>query len=272
MLSNFTEKMTDPSKKFRLYIDESGTHDYSDTDNIKHRYLGLTGFIISEKSNIDVLQPRLLELKRIIANDPDELPILHREDIVNKRGAFSKLNNVEIEKQFNEILMSLIKDMDYAICAVVLDKKTHLDRYQKSAFHPYHYCMNVLLERYTFYLQEKGFKGDVLAEARGKKEDQSLKEEYKRFYEGGTYFCRPSTIQQFLTSKEIKIKPKTKMFVGLEFADLLSLATKFDTLKSFGEISTLNDNFCKIIIDNIQGKYRSSPSGKTMGFGKKLIK
>ena len=263
--------MTNSDKKFRLYIDESGTHGYSDTEDIEHKYLGLTGFIISEKSNIESLQPRLLELKRIVANDPDELPVLHREDIVNKRGVFSKLNDKIIEKQFNEIFLSLLEDMEYAICAVVLDKKSHLARYQKSAFHPYHYCMNVLLERYVFYLQENGFIGDVLAEARGKKEDQALKEEYRRFYEGGTYFCKSNYIQQFLTSKEIKIKPKSKMFVGLEFADLLSLATKLDILNCYGKLPNLTDNFCKIIIQHIQSKYRSSPSGQTKGFGKKLI-
>lgn len=264
--------MADPNKKFRLYIDESGTHDYSVSDDIKHRYLGLTGFIISEKSNIDVLQPRLLELKRIVANDPDELPVLHREDIINKRGAFSKLNDGATEHLFNESFLSLLRDMEYTICVVVLDKKTHLERYQKSAFHPYHYCMNVLLERYMFYLQENNVMGDVLAEARGKKEDHALKKEYGLFYECGTYFCKPSLIQQFLTSKEIKVKPKSKMFVGLEFADLLSLATKLDTLNCYGAIPTLTDNFCKIIIDNIQGKYRSSPTGTTKGFGKKLIR
>lgn len=264
--------MSASDKKFRLYIDESGTHNYSITDDIKHRYLGLTGFIISEKANIEVLQPRLLELKRIVANDPDELPVLHREDIINKRGVFSKLNDPVVEKQFNEIFLSLLKDMDYAICVVVLDKKTHLETYQQSAFHPYHYCLNVLLERYTFYLKENGVRGDVLAEARGKKEDQALKEEYKRFYEGGTYFCKPHSIQQFLTSKEIKIKPKSKMFVGLEFTDLLSLATKLDALRCYGAIPALADNFCKIIIDNIQSKYRSSPNGITKGFGKKLIR
>lgn len=264
--------MNNPDKKFRLYIDESGTHNYSTVDDIKHRYLSLTGFIISEKSNIETLQPRLLELKRIVANDPDELPVLHREDIINKRGVFSKLNDTVVEEQFNEVFLSILKDMEYAICVVVLDKKTHLERYQKSAFHPYHYCMNVLLERYTFYLQENGVKGDVLAEARGKKEDQALKEEYKRFYEDGTYFCKSHSIQQFLTSKEIKIKPKSKMFVGLEFTDLISLATKLDTLNCYGALPALTDNFCKIIIDNIQNKYRSSPNGITKGFGKKLIK
>ena len=110
-----------------------------------------------------------------------------------------------------------------------------------------------------------------MAEARGKKEDQDLKEEYKRFYENGTHFCKPRHIQQFLTSKEIKIKPKSKMFVGLEFVDLLSLATKLDILNCYKKLPPLTDNFCKIVVKHIQSKYRSSPNGRIKGFGKKLI-
>ncbi len=264
--------MEDPSdKKFRFYIDESGTHNYCARNDIKSRYLGLTGIIISEKANIEILQPKIMELKRMFSNDPDELPVLHREDIVNKRGVFSKLNDSDFEKEFNEKFLDLVNNLDYKICAVVLDKKSHLERYQNSAFHPYHYCTNVLLERYTFYLQDNGSRGDVMAEARGKKEDHALKEEYSRFYEEGTHFFNPKHIQQFLTSREIKVKPKSKMFVGLEFADLLSLATKLDTLESYGQIPDLNDNFCKTIVQDVQAKYRSSDNGQTKGFGKKFI-
>ncbi len=258
-------------KKFRLYIDESGTHNYSSNDDIKHRYLGLTGVIISEKQNVEVLQPGLLAMKRMIASDLDELPILHQEDIVRKSGDFVKLNDPAIKKQFNDKLFELLDNMDFTICAVVLDKKSHLQTYQKSAYHPYHYCMNVLLERYVFCLQEKGGRGDVLAEARGKAEDQPLKEEYQHFYENGTYFCSKGYVQQFLTSKEIKIKPKNKMLAGLEFADLLSLATKLDTLHSHDKIPDLVENFCKEIVAKIQKNYRCPVGKRINGFGRKLI-
>ncbi len=258
-------------KKFRLYIDESGTHNYSVSNDIDQRYLGLMGLIIDDEANVKVLQPGLLGLKRLIADDPDELPILHREDIINKRGAFGKLNDEAIKKEFNERFISLLKEMDYIICTVVLDKKSHYERYQKAALHPYHYCLDVLLERYTFCLEEHEGQGDVIAEARGKREDTALKAKYKEFYLGGTYFRHPYHIQKSLTSRELKVKPKTAMIAGLEFADLLSLAAKLDTLYSYEKISTLKDNFCKIVIDNTQDKYRRSPTGNPKGFGKKLI-
>jgi hypothetical protein len=263
--------MPDLSKRFRLYIDESGTHNYSSNDQIKSRYLGLTGLMISEEVNIRVLQPKLLEIKRLFTEDPDELPVLHREDIVNKSGLFSKLNEGSFERVFNQKFLGLLNGMEYSVCGVVLDKKSHLEKYGKSAFHPYSYCANVLLERYVYYLEESRGKGDVLAEARGKKEDHALKEEYNNFYENGTYFCGSGYIQQFLSSREMKIKPKSKMFAGLEFADLLSLATKLDILYSYERLPSLTDNFCKTIIESIQCKYRSSQTGKINGFGRKLI-
>ena len=150
------------TKKFRLYIDESGTHNYSRSDDIDLRYLGLTGLIIDDEVNVSILQPSLLELKRMIADDPDELPVLHREDIINQRGAFAKLQDDDIRNEFNRRFIKLLREMEYTICAVVLDKKNHLEKYQRAALHPYHYCLNVLLERYTFCLEENEGRGDVV--------------------------------------------------------------------------------------------------------------
>ena len=145
--------------KYRLYIDESGTHNYSKSESIGKRYLSLTGVIISEEENINMLQPAILAMRRLVADDPDDLPNLHREEIVNKSGPFSKLGNPAIEAEFNSIYLPIIRDMEYALCTVVLDKKSHLERYQGSAHHPYHYCMDLLLERYVLFLEERGGRG-----------------------------------------------------------------------------------------------------------------
>ncbi|MBA3065616.1 ATP-binding cassette domain-containing protein [bacterium] len=45
----------------------------------------------------------------LVANDPDELPVLHREDIINKRGVFSKLNDaalLKIQSKFGMLFQS----------------------------------------------------------------------------------------------------------------------------------------------------------------------
>ena len=258
-------------KKYRLYIDESGTHHYGTQDCLSKRYLGLTGIIISSDNVENILQPKIIELKKMFTDDPDDLPILHREDIVDKRGVYAKLNDTDFERMFNDAYLCLLSELDFNICSVVVDKKNHLERYQDSANHPYHYCLDVLLERYTNFLEKRGV-GDVWAESRGKKEDDALRSSYERFYTCGTNFRSVQYIQQTLTSKKIKLKPKIKAVAGIELADLLSLPTRIDILHAFGKIQDLDDNFNKKVIDKIQGKYfKGDFNSKTKGYGKKYI-
>ncbi len=259
------------AKLFRLYIDESGTHNYSTAPQLDKRYLGLTGIIVDSEIYEAEFQPRITNLKKLFSNDPDDLPILHRDDIVNKTGAFAKLNDPTIEAKFNTQFISLIKDVDYSICTVVIDKTAHFAKYQKSANHPYHYCLTAMLERYAHFLEIRG-RGDVCAESRGRIEDMALKDAYEHFYSDGTYFRSKEYVQTYLTSREIKIKPKDKSIAGLELADLLALPTKLDVLKTNGILTTLTENFTKQIIDLIQKKYcRGNRSHNVKGYGKKLL-
>jgi hypothetical protein len=260
-------------KKCRLYIDESGTHNYSISDKVDKRYLGLVGVAISDIEYTTVLQPKMRDIKLMFGGDPDEPPILHREDIIKKSGLFTKLNDKDFETDFNQKIFDIVSNTKYIICCVVLDKKSHFEKYSSAAYHPYHYCLNILLERYSWLLEEYDFHGDVMAESRGKREDNELRSAYNTFYTRGTYFRSKESIQQRITSKSLKTKPKTANIVGLEFADLLSLATKLDTLHFYGAIPELTENFCKQIVSRIEPKYRRDPaSHKVGGFGKKLIK
>jgi hypothetical protein len=259
------------SNKFRIYIDESGTHSYSVSTDITKRFLGLTGIIVDAETYETEVQPRIIKLKKIFSPDPDDLPILHREDIIDKTGAFTKLNDPLVQAEFNTQLMSLLTGVDYCVCCVVINKTEHFAKYQKSANHPYHYCLTTMLERYVHYLSTRG-RGDVMVESREKVEDTALKGAYQYFYNYGTYFLTSRHIQTHLSSQEIKVKPKTKGVEGLEFADLLALPTKLDVLKEYGVLSSLTVNFTKQIIDAIQPKYcRWNADGRIKGCGKKLL-
>jgi len=259
-------------KKYRLYIDESGSHEYATSDSIKKRYLGLVGVIVDSEEYENKIQPRIIELKKIFSSDPDNLVVLHRDEIVNKQGPFTILEDKEINEKFNEKLLSLFQETSFVLCGVVLDKKSHLEKYKTSALHPYHYCLNVILERYVFYLGEVDGIGDVMSEARGKNEDRALKNAYNSFYHNGTWYCDSNCVQRRLTSNDIKLRDKKNTTEGLELADLLVLAIKFFILQEFGKLPTLSDNFTKIIIENIKSKFRKNPSSQRIkGFGIKLI-
>lgn len=260
------------NKKYRLYIDESGTHKYSNSNDIKERYLCLLGIIISAEHNQDYISPKWEELRNIFTQDADFPPGFHYVDVVSRQNVFSKLSNKETKTSFNEKYLKLLKDGEYIICCVVLDKKTHIEAYGTSAMHPYHYCLNVLLERYVKFLSSKNASGDVLAEARGKREDDLLRSEFSRFYENGTSFLGSDVVKKRLTSNKLKLKTKEARICGLELADMLATPMKYLTLKKYKKIEELSDNFTKIVLENVFCKIRKSPfTGSTKGYGIKLI-
>jgi len=139
--------------------------------------------------------------------------------------------------------------------------------------HPYHYCLNVLLERYVNFLLENNGYGDVVAEVRGKKEDRLLKSEFEHFYENGTYYLNAKVVQRKLSSKKLKLKTKEARISGLELSDMLALSMKFLTLYKYGRIPELSDNFTKSVLKLVHPKIRKCPynKGRTKGFGTKLI-
>lgn len=258
--------------KYRLYIDESGTHNYSTKDSIKSRYLGLLGVIIAVDDYQKTVQPRVIGLKKMFSTDPDKLVVLHRDEIVNQQGPFFKLANPDFEKDFNQKLDDLLTNGEYVLCAVVLDKKAHLNRYKTAALHPYHYCLNVVLERYVFFLDEVDGVGDVMSEARGKVEDTALRGAFKNFYDNGTYYCKADRVQKRLSSKDIKLRTKKDTTEGLELSDLLVLASKLYILFIYGKIVNLTDNYCKKIMSKMIAKFRRNKiNGRIKGYGLKLI-
>ena len=175
------------AKTCRMYIDESGDHTYSEDK----RYLGLTGVIFELKNYKNIFHPAFENFKQQhFPHNPDEPVILHRREILDKGGPFWRLRDEKKREEFDKDFITLLEQNKFKLITVVIDKKAHFDRYQKSAFHPYHFCLVALLERYCGMLNHYNVKGDVLAESRGGREDTQLKEAYKKVYEGGTNFRR----------------------------------------------------------------------------------
>lgn len=255
---------------YRLYIDETGHHNYPKVPgSVSDRYLALTGIIIEKTDYDNQLRPGIESIRLIFYDDHDNRPPIHLTDIMAAKNAFSSMNLPEIKDTFNGKFMELISNTEFKIITVVIDKSAHQDKYV-SPEHPYHYCLECLLERYIKFLKSKGTRGDVIAEVRGKKEDQKLKEEYKKFYDTGSYYVDSDTVQKYLTSKDIKLKCKSDFIQGLEFADLIALSSKIDVLHAYERISALDPNFTTEVIHQLQGKYYTGAMG-IKGNGKKLI-
>ncbi|HOC52321.1 MAG TPA: DUF3800 domain-containing protein [Caldisericia bacterium] len=282
-------------KNYRLYIDESGDHSYGkmcrqstfkndesvsiyypELEKNDKRYLGITGCIIEMELYRESFEPKLEELKqKHFPYNPDDPVILHRQDIVYKHGPFHSLKRPKREKEFNEDLLLFLEEMEYTVITVVIDKKAHIENYQHFAFHPYHYCLIAILERYCGFLDFHNAKGDVLAEARGGAEDKQLKEAYRNIYNSGTQFRKPKFFHNVLTSKEIKLKPKSANIAGLQLSDLLAHPLKQEILIEQNKISRSKDNVfankvCEIV--NRKKYNREFYDGRIYGYGKVFLK
>jgi len=255
-------------KRYRLYVDESGDHTYGKLEDTGRQYLCLLGIFIDQEIYRSSFHPSLEKLKQYhFPHSPDEPLILHRSDIINKRGAFGRLADSQKELQFNTDLLNFFANEDYRIIGVVIDKKSHMRRHGSAAFHPYHYCLAALLERYCGFLNFYNAQGDVMAENRGGTEDTKLKEAYRLLHSAGTQSRATQFFQKVLTSREIKLKPKSSNIAGLQVADLLAYPVKQKILVENKVINYL-DNFNKEICDVIDTRYnRHANEGRVSGYG-----
>jgi hypothetical protein len=260
-------------ERLRMYVDEVGNHDLRHHALPNNRYLSLTGVVFSQNEIQNHLEPEINKLKN--KHFGTETVILHRKEILNKRGPFTVLRDPMSQRAFDADLMELIKSLEYSVITCVIDKHAHVERYQAWTYHPYHYCLEILLERFVCELASRNAIGDVVAEARSKKDDKELKKAYHFLCDHGTGIPRgthlPSSRLRRLTSAELKIKPKSANVIGLQFADLLAHPSFKGILSrrlgSPGPM-TFGAQVEKILVDQ---KYRRSYQGDIEGYGTKWL-
>jgi len=197
----------------------------------------------------------------------DEPVIFHRKEMINSKSPFECLKNPEKRASFDGELLKLLNAWQYTVMTVCIDKKKHRETYNTWRYDPYHYCLAVLLERYVFFLEQKGCKGDVMAESRGGKADMRLKASFRGLIEKGTDYVAPDKFQESLTSKELKVKPKLNNISGLQIADLLAHDSRDEILSDQG-ISNNITIFAQSISDILQKKYYKR---NALIYGKKFI-
>ena len=107
-----------------------------------------------------------------------------------------------------------------------------------------------------------------MAESRGGKEDKRLKKSYENLWENGTDYIDPDLFQNVLTSKQLKVKPKTANISGLQLADLIAHPSRMEILKENKLIDKEYPEFGGKVIQILQRKYDND---KGIIYGKKLL-
>lgn len=255
--------------RYRLYVDESGDHTYNLLEEPAHRYLALLGVWFRQADDYVAFADNLEQFKRdIFGPRPDKPVVLHRSDIINRKGPFGLLCQPEIRRRFDEGLLRVIALARFGMTCVIIDKQLHYKRYS-SSFHPYHYCLASLLDLFSGWLNYKNVVGDVMAEARGREEDLQLRQAYRRVYESGTSMFSHEQHQRALTSRDIKIQNKRANIAGLQLADILAYPIKQACLVEKGFINDPGDVFGAQIVRLTGDKFNNNEgTGKVDGYGK----
>jgi hypothetical protein len=205
----------------------------------------------------------------IPGSNPESV-VLHRKDIVNKRLRFSFLRDPIAERKFNSELLLLLTNLNYGAITVTIDKREHLERYRVWHKNPYHYCMEAMIERYSMHLNGIGAVGDIMVEARDKKLDKKLKDNYQFFYRNGTSHLGDEDIKRALSSRELKLERKAANVSGLQLADLFAHpASVAHRRRQSGH--RVPDNFGGKVATVLAGKYRRSYGGRVDGYGRKWL-
>ena len=263
---------------YRCYVDEVGNHDMEHADDPSIRFLSLSGVIVERCYYVEHIQPDIAKLKRqFFFTDPDEPPpVFVRKKLVNARDPFRALRNKDIRHQFDHELLRLLSHWQYRVVTIVIDKKAHRGKYARWHYHPYHYCLQALLERFVWFLRDSPgpCAGDILVEARGGEEDHKLKELYTHLYDTGTDLLSAGCCREYLTSRQLKVKPKKADIAGLQLADLIAHPSRREVLLRNGLIEDKRDIFgdriCRVL--RLMDKYlRDRQTDTIEGCGTTLL-
>lgn len=207
-----------------LYLDESGDdgapppHGESPTQHLVY-----AGIIVSPGQNLELKEGvDYLIAQHFDAKGYDRPEELHYGDLINERGNYSQLEEIE-KKELADGVFELINQVEPVLMGTVMDKKKQLDEYEDPS-HPKAYSFRWTVERFHYYLEEKKLAGMVIADAEeGKIDEQIQNLLYEAKYDGISIIKnRGSRVPRIMDS--VALTP-SEMSPGVQIADFVAYAT-----------------------------------------------
>jgi len=199
-----------------VYLDEAGDHSLELIDK-DFPVFALAMFICDTSYYNHTILPSVCQLKTDYFGH--EAIILHSRDIRKAQRDFGFLTNPEKRQEFIARLNSLMNDFKYSLIVSVIKKQDHKDKYGIYADNPYDLAMMFCLERLLPFLEEAGQNQVYLiAESRGKKEDNDLRLSFFKIISQGTQYNSTERFKQI--DFKLQFVPKAMNIVGTQLADL----------------------------------------------------
>ncbi len=257
---------------YRLYVDEVGSDDCTNLEQDNNRYLSLTGIAMKLRDARDDLAPRFDRIKiDIFDHDIDDPIVFHRTDIVQRKRAFGCLNNDDKRAAFDDSIFDAIQNVDYTVITAFIDKLGMTQQAHWSNQHPYHYLMEILVEKYAQFLKRRDDIGDIMPEGRKGKKDDALQKAFTSVIENGTRFVSGDFMGKYLSSKLLKIRYKPQNVAGLQLCDLIAHPSHMFVRERLNHQINMGD-FCKKVKPILSmRKYDRSAYGTIKGYGYKHL-
>lgn len=257
---------------FRLYVDEVGTDGLTHLEKDKHRYLSLTGVAMRVCHARDQLCRNMDWIKaNVFEHDPDSPVVLHRKEIMGLKGPYEILRQEDKRVLFNRAILRLFEVTEYKVITALIDKNWMVRQEHWTKTHPYHYLMEIVVEKYAQFLERQGEIGDIMPESRQAK-DKLLQMAFDAVRSKGTDYVSSARIQSAIRAKSLKFRAKSANIAGLQLCDLLAHPSHIYTRQLMKHKVSLGPFATQVADILVKNKYDRSPnSGKIIGYGIKHL-
>jgi hypothetical protein len=173
-----------PPSRFIAFFDECGDHSLSKIDPDFPLFV-LAMVVVERGTYRDEVLPKMNAFKLRYWNH--EGINLHSRDIRLAQGPFSILLNAQVRNRFMDELTSLMASLPFTLFVTAIRKSAHVERHGAEAANPYDLALEFTLEQVLHFMESSGeTRLPVVAEARGRKEDNSLEQVFYRVLSRGT--------------------------------------------------------------------------------------
>lgn len=199
-----------------VYLDEAGDHSLEREDE-DFPVFALVMYICEIEAYVRHVVPSVYQLK--MDHFGHGGVVLHSRDIRKAQGDFMFLRDADKRQPFYERINEIMGESNYQLIASVIRKQKHKERYGIAAKNAYDLAMMFCLERLLHLLEGKEqHECQLIAEARGDKEDAELRLSFLRTINTGTFYVSKERFKE--VAFKLDFMRKSMNIVGTQLADL----------------------------------------------------
>lgn len=203
------------NSRYLAFFDECGDHSLTKID--ADFPLFVLALVVMERAAYrDTILPAVNQFKLRYWNH--EGINLHSRDIRLAQGPFHILLHPQVRLEFMKELSALMARLPFTLFIAAIHKQRHFD-HSAAAEDPYGLALKFTLERLVHFLTVQGeTQLPLVAEARGKQEDNALRQVFAGMLTEGTEDCPAEQFKQL--DYTLSFQPKHNNIVGNQLADL----------------------------------------------------